>query len=738
MSTIATLQAVLSSNASGFVQGISASRAAAKQLATEAREVQSVFNSTRTAEEQQSAELEKLSALYRKGAIDADTYGRAVKKAGAEAAEAHGPGALSQIGAALPGGGFLGGLAEGGGIGLALAGIEGLKSAISSGAEAAINAAKAVADLVRSQGEAILTTDQMSKTLGISVEDLSRLEYGCRVTRVSTEALSAGLRIMERNLTEISQGQGRQVADIIKSLGLDAAKLAAEDPAKAFRDIAAALADVQGGARVGDAMEVFGRGGAELLPYIQRGVAGMRELGEEAEKTGNAISGIDADQVRAAGESLDRVQGVIEGIGKQLAIDVSPYIEKVADNLFAIGTAGTGAADNVTTGFNEGVVALADFADWIMSGVRAFEQLNSAADQVILKTAQITGDTDTIKAATADAAASDAWIAAYDKATAAGETWHNSAVKMIDDVAAKRNAAAADAAFWNDSGSSGGSFGDADSGSSGGSFGDTSPPVDTKKLQQQADKITKLLDDLLKRRAQFGMSDAAKILDNLHAENASPAQLAQADDAQSAIDKMEAHKKAMEAIHRILEQTAALNLGPIQKGLAQADLANPAISEKDRATLEAALKQQEAAKEQQRQWEETQKAQDKTADDAQAVWEKMRTPAEKYNAEMERLKKLHESIDEGLPALDDESYDRAVKAAKGDYDKATGADREAPAIERRFSFLVTKPVPSDDDPKIAEKAKAHADAIAASGWGRDVQKFLQKISDTPDTIATFG
>jgi hypothetical protein len=73
--------------------------------------------------------------------------------------------------------------------------------------------------------------------------------------------------------------------------------------------------------------------------------------------------------------------------------------------------------------------------------------------------------------------------------------------------------------------------------------------------------------------------------------------------------------------------------------------------------------------------EETFRQFDKLKDDAAAVFEATRTPLERYNAELERLILLRNTLKDGKPLLDDESFERAKKAAQDAFHKA-GQDSE--------------------------------------------------------------
>jgi len=138
MPTVGELAYIVSADTSKFTKGMVASKA-------ELREAKKVFEATRTPAEKYGAEVQKLDNLHKKGAIDAETHRRAVKRAADSYREA--TGSAKSFGAAMSS--FLGNL----GANAASLGIGKLISEIKQGLSEVMNFQQAMANSTAIAGE---------------------------------------------------------------------------------------------------------------------------------------------------------------------------------------------------------------------------------------------------------------------------------------------------------------------------------------------------------------------------------------------------------------------------------------------------------------------------------------------------------------------------------------------------------------------------------------------------------
>lgn len=174
-----------------------------------------------------------------------------------------------------------------------------------------------------------------SDRTGIQVEALSALDYAARMSDTSLDGLVGGIFKLQKSLS----GAGK--SDPFKSLGLSADELKAMKPEDAFTAVADALANMENPAdRNAKAMQIFGRGAADLIPLLAAGEDGISEMRAEFERLNMTVSTVDAGAAEEFGDKVEQVGMQIKramfGVGISVINAVSPYIPLVTD---AIGAA---------------------------------------------------------------------------------------------------------------------------------------------------------------------------------------------------------------------------------------------------------------------------------------------------------------------------------------------------------------------------------------------------------------
>ena len=166
-----------------------------------------------------------------------------------------------------------------------------------------------------STGDAL---DKMSLRTGISVEALSELGHAAKLSGTDLEGLERGVKGMQKNVEAAGQGT-KAAVDGLRALGLSARDLQGLSPEQQFKKIADGLARIEDpGRRAAIAMQVLGKTGAELLPMMQGGAAGIEALQKRFRDLGLTISREDA----TAAAELDDLFTDLGAVFKQAAFVV--------------------------------------------------------------------------------------------------------------------------------------------------------------------------------------------------------------------------------------------------------------------------------------------------------------------------------------------------------------------------------------------------------------------------------
>lgn len=151
---------------------------------------------------------------------------------------------------------------------------------------------------------------KMAQRVGIGTEALSGLTYAAKLSDVSNETLSTGLKKLSGVMQEAAGGVERQKR-VLKELGVTEL----QDVNKAFLQLADRFSEMEEGAGKGAAAaEVFGmRAGPELLTLLNQGAAGINAATAEAERFGIIVT---RDAVVAAerfNDNLERLATLAQG-----------------------------------------------------------------------------------------------------------------------------------------------------------------------------------------------------------------------------------------------------------------------------------------------------------------------------------------------------------------------------------------------------------------------------------------
>jgi hypothetical protein len=160
---------------------------------------------------------------------------------------------------------------------------------------------------------------RMSQRTGMAVEQLSALKFAAESTGTSFEAVESGIKRMQRAIYQAAQGNGSGPAFLHNLIGKDS-----ETQLETIADKLATLTDPAQRAAV--AMQIFGRGGTEMLPMLSKVSAGLREFRKEAENMGMIRSKESAEAGLALSVAFTHMTGALNSLKNALATAIGPLI----------------------------------------------------------------------------------------------------------------------------------------------------------------------------------------------------------------------------------------------------------------------------------------------------------------------------------------------------------------------------------------------------------------------------
>lgn len=174
-----------------------------------------------------------------------------------------------------------------------------------------------------------------SAMLGIAADDLQRFELAAGLAGASTEAVSTGLRFLNKNMGEAVSGSKEAVASFAE-LGVSVKD--AEGGVRPLTDVAIDVADALEGyesaaERTALAMKVLGKGGAALLPFFQQGGDAVREALADLDALGGGLSEEFVAAADEAGDEVDRFKTALSSLKSGVATPFLPVVAAMAKSL---------------------------------------------------------------------------------------------------------------------------------------------------------------------------------------------------------------------------------------------------------------------------------------------------------------------------------------------------------------------------------------------------------------------
>ena len=194
------------------------------------------------------------------------------------------------------------------------------------------------AEKVSSYGDSM---EKASQRTGDTVQRMQELRYAAGMADISFETLEKSMVILQRNMSMATLVTSQQ-AQAFKAVGLSADQLKDMKTSDVLLKLADSFSKSEdGAAKTSIAMAVLGRGGAELIPLLNKGAAGMGELMAKAHDLGIVLND---EAIAAAAELDDKLKMVrysAEGAKNEFGVAMIPLMSALADAMTSVNDKGS-------------------------------------------------------------------------------------------------------------------------------------------------------------------------------------------------------------------------------------------------------------------------------------------------------------------------------------------------------------------------------------------------------------
>jgi phage-related protein len=236
------------------------------------------------------------------------------------------------------------------------------------GLGAAFEGGKFLASSVDAVENLSQSVGKMQRTIGGSAEDASRLKFALQeslgAVGANSDNATQALGRFSKGLTGLIENEdgtttkSSALTDQLKSMGIAATD--ASGNALPMQNVLGQLADKfaampDGAQKTALAMQLFGRQGVDLIPFLNKGSEGIADLEKESDKLGLTLSQNTIQQTQKLAAAQRTFGEAMEGVKVQIGVALLPVLTMLAEQA---GKFATFVASNV-------VPAIRDFAAWI-------------------------------------------------------------------------------------------------------------------------------------------------------------------------------------------------------------------------------------------------------------------------------------------------------------------------------------------------------------------------------------
>lgn len=194
-------------------------------------------------------------------------------------------------------------------------------------AAAGVGLALAVRGQINAADEMVKTADR----IGMSVEALSQLEHAASLSGVSMQTFSGAMQRLARTSVE-SAGELHRLGIATRTASGQMRPME-----ELLMEVADRLGDMPAGAeRTALAIRLLGRQGAELIPMLQGGSAGLRAMMREADALGLTISTRTARAAEQFNDNLSRLGRQVTGLTRLLMASLAPALAAISDGIVVL------------------------------------------------------------------------------------------------------------------------------------------------------------------------------------------------------------------------------------------------------------------------------------------------------------------------------------------------------------------------------------------------------------------
>jgi hypothetical protein len=228
-----------------------------------------------------------------------------------------------------------------------------LGAGIATAGAATIAVLKSTSDAYVQNGREVI---KLQRSTGATAEEASRLRFAAQQSGIGVDQLSAAV-------VRLSKSSGTSGgAKALQTLGvsLKDAYGQSRPVVDVLTDIAEQVSKLDNGDQKNNLVTtLFGKGGAQLLPLLNRGAEGIGALADQADRLGLTFSEQDVANVKELAKAQKDLAAARAGLANQIGREVTPYLTQAETAVAGVATAAVEKLQKVPEGLKQVLAQIA-------------------------------------------------------------------------------------------------------------------------------------------------------------------------------------------------------------------------------------------------------------------------------------------------------------------------------------------------------------------------------------------
>ena len=179
-------------------------------------------------------------------------------------------------------------------------------------------------EMANGAANAAMEVRKLARETGMTTEEASKLRYAGERLNIDTDALSKSLGKFSKSLESTHPALEKYGIDVVKTAdGHISMEKTLDKIADRFKEMP------DGVEKTAIAMDLFGKSGKDMIPLLNQGSEGLKEMGLDAQKMGLVFSKDGVDSAFKFGQAQKDLADRFEGVKNTIGLAVLPVLTKL-------------------------------------------------------------------------------------------------------------------------------------------------------------------------------------------------------------------------------------------------------------------------------------------------------------------------------------------------------------------------------------------------------------------------